>query len=202
MKKNFKLLLMVGLAVSIGFTSCTEDEDPAPTPTPTTYGAISTYSAKMMGGQTNTSLGSFFASDSGIVYLSGATGASAALQGRIDLVYYFGTANQATLGAPNDSLTNVAHENNSSLSTWTVKNATKFYKTALTPVEFMLSANDSLIKTVDAASITASSANLLQVGSVVAFKTVAGKSGLIHVGSIDGTTGSDRSITINVKVQK
>jgi hypothetical protein len=201
MKKNLKLFLLVGLVASIGLTSCSEDEETV-TPTPVTYGAINSFSAKIMGGQTNATLGSFFASDSGKVYLSGATGASAALQGRIDLVYYFGTANQATLGAPNDSLTNVAHLNNSSLSTWTVKNATKFYKSSLTATSFIGAANDSLVKTVDAALITSSNANLLQVGNVVAFKTAAGKLGLIHVASIDGATGIERSITINVKIQK
>lgn len=35
MKKNLRFLLMLGMAVSIGFTACEEEEDTTPTPTPT-----------------------------------------------------------------------------------------------------------------------------------------------------------------------
>ena len=200
MKKNIKLFLLAGLVASVGFTSCSEDE--TITPTPTTYGSISTYSAKLLGGQNNATLGSFFASDSGVVVSSSAAGASASVQGRIDLVYFYGTSNQASIGAPNDSVVAIAHNGSTSLSTWTVKNATKFYATTLSPSTFTASANDSLIKTIDATSYSASLVNMLTVGKVVAFKTAAGKFGLFHVSAIGGTTGSDRSITIDVKVQK
>ncbi len=201
MKKNIQLFLLAGLVASVGFTSCSE-EDTTVTPTTTTYGTISSYSAKLLGGQTNANVGSFFATDSGVVYRSAVVGASTLLQGRIDLVYFYGNSNQATIGAPNDSVVAFAHLNNSSLSLWTTKNATKFYATSITPEAFIASSNDSLVKTIDAASISSSLVNLLTVGKVVAFKTAAGKYGLYHVQSIDGTTGTDRSITINVKVQK
>lgn len=202
MKKNLRLLLLAGLAISIGFTSCSEDEETTPTPTPTTYNAINSYSAKLMGGQTNATVGSFLATDSGKVYTSGVVGASTSIQGRIDFVYFFGTSNQATIAAPSDSLALLAHTNNSSLPTWTTKNSTKFAATTITPAVFTASANDSLIKTIDATTITGSYRNMLTVGNVVAFKTASGKVGLFHVSAIAGTTGVDRTITLDVKVSK
>ncbi len=202
MKKNFRFLLMLGMAVSIGFTSCEKEED-EPTPTPTvTYGNTNTFSARMMGGQTNSTLGSFFSTTSGNVITSSAAGASTSIQASVDFVYFFGTANQASMGAPNDTTVATAHSNNTSLSTWTTKNATKFVKTTISAADFIASANDSLVKTIDAATINASMVNTLAAGNVVAFKTAAGKLGLFHVQAVEGTTGLDRSITINVKVQQ
>ena len=200
MKKNFKALLMLGIVASVGFTACEKEEDT--TPTPVVYGDVNSYSAKMMGGQNNATLGSFLATDNGEVITSSAAGASTAVQARVDLVYFFGTTNQASMGAPNDSIVAIAHNGSTSLSTWTTKNATKFVKTSITPADFIASDNDSLVKTIDAATISTSMVNTLAAGNVVAFKTASGKLGLFHVQSIDGTTGSDRSITINVKVQQ
>lgn len=200
MKKNFKALLMLGIVASVGFTACEKDEE---TPAPSVvYGDVNSYSAKMMGGQNNATLGSFLATDNGEVITSSAAGASTTVQARVDLVYFFGTTNQASMGAPNDSVVAIAHTGSTSLPTWTTKNATKFVKTSITPAAFIASDNDSLVKTIDAATISASFVNTLAVGNVVAFKTAGGKLGLFHVQSVDGTTGTDRSITINVKVQE
>lgn len=202
MKKNIKLFLLVGLAISIGFTSCTEDEEITPTPTPVTYGQINSYTAKMLGGQLNATLGSFFSTSTGTVVSSVDAGASTTLQSSVDLVYFYGTNNKATIGAPNDDTVALAHSGRTTLTNWTIKNATKFVATSLTPANFVASLNDSLIKTIDSTTITASYIPQLTVGKVVAFKTAAGKYGLYHVSAIEGTTGADRSITINVKVQK
>lgn len=202
MKKNFKALLMLGIVASVGFTACEEEEDTTPTPTPVVYGDVNSYSAKMMGGQNNATLGSFLATNNGEVITSTAAGASTAIQARVDLVYFYGTNNQASMGAPNDSVVAIAHTGSTTLPSWTTKNATKFVKTTITPAQFIASANDSLVKTIDAATISGSFVNMLVSGNVVAFKTAGGKLGLFHVQSVDGTTGTDRSITINVKVQK
>jgi len=202
MKKGFRVLLMIGLVSTVALTSCTEEEED-PAPTPVTYGDINAFSAKMLGGQNNATLGSFLATDSGAVLTSSATGASTALQARVDLVYFFGTSNGASMGAPSDSLVNVAHNGSTSLSTWTTKNSTKFLVTTLTPAAFIASDNDSLIKSVTTGqTLTATLANQLTVGKIIAFQTASGKQGLFHVSAIGGTTGSDRSITIDVKVQK
>jgi hypothetical protein len=201
MKKNLKALLMLGIVASVGFTACEKEEDTTPTPT-FVYGDVNAYSAKMMGGQNNATLGSFLATDNGEVITSSAAGASTTVQARVDLVYFFGTTNQASMGAPNDSVVAIAHAGSTSLPTWTTKNATKFVKTTITPADFIASNNDSLVKTINAATISGSLVNMLANDNIVAFKTASGKLGLFHVQSIDGTTGSDRSITINVKVQK
>ncbi len=202
MKKNFKLLLFIGLAISVGFTSCSEEEETTPTPTPVTYGQINTYSARLLGGQTTDSAGSFFSTSSGFVIRSVDAGASTTLQGSIDLVYFYGSTNLASIGAPNDATVALAHANNTTLQNWTIKNNTKFVATALTPATFTASLNDSLIKSIDTATISATLVPQLTVGKVVAFKTAAGKYGLYHVAAIEGTDGTNRTITIDVKVQK
>ncbi len=203
MKKNLKLLLLVGLAVSIGFTSCTDDEeDVTPTPTPVTYGQINTYSAKLLGGQNNVATGSFFSTSTGTVIGSVDAGASTTLQASIDFAYFYGTTNAASMGAPSDATVATAHTGSTTLPNWTVKNSTKFVATTLTPANFIASLNDSLVKTIDTATVSATLVNQLTVGKIVAFKTVGGKYGLFHVSAIGGTTGTDRDITIDVKVQK
>jgi hypothetical protein len=203
MKKNFKLLLLVGLAVSIGFTSCSDDEETVtPTPTPVVYGQINTYSAKLLGGQNNVALGSFFSTSTGTVIGSVDAGASTTLQSSVDFVYFFGTTNGASMGAPSDATVATAHTGSTTLPNWTVKNSTKFVATTLTPANFIGSMNDSLIKTIDTATVSTSLVTQLTVGKIVAFKTVGGKYGLFHVAAIGGDTGSNREITIDVKVQK
>ncbi len=194
--------MLIGLTAATTFTACTKDEDPV-TPTPVVYGSVNTYSAKLIGGQNNATIGSFFSTSTGLVITSTAAGASATIQGTVDLAYFFGTSNGASVGAPSDSVVGVAHNGSTSLGTWTVKNSTKLLVTALTPAQFTASANDSLVKTVtDNATLSATLANSLDVGDVVAFKTVAGKFGLFHVSAIGGTTGTDRTITLDVKVQQ
>jgi hypothetical protein len=203
MKKNFKLLLLVGLAVSIGFTSCSEDEETVtPTPTPVVYGQINTYSAKLLGGQNNLAVGSFFSTSNGTVIGSVDAGASSTLQASVDFVYFYGTTNAASIGAPSDATVATAHNGSTTLANWTVKNSTKFVLTNLTPANFIGSMNDSLIKSIDTATVSTSLVTQLAVGKIVAFKTVGGKYGLFHVAAIGGDTGSNREITIDVKVQK
>jgi hypothetical protein len=203
MKKRFSVLLMIGLVSSVALTSCTEEEEEDPTPNPTVYGDINAYSARMVGGQNNASLGSFLATDSGSVITSGAAGASTALQARVDLVYFFGTTNGASMGAPKDSVVAIAHTGSTTLPAWTTKNDTRLMATTLTPAQFIASNNDSLVKAVTTGvTMNATLANQLTVGKVVAFKTAGGKFGLFHVASITGTTGTDRAITVDVKVQK
>ncbi len=201
MKKNLKLFLLVGLVASVGLTSCSKDEEVTPTPTPVVYGSINYYSAELLGGQNNATVGSFYSTSLGTVINDATASASSTVQSTIDFVYFYGTTNGASIGAPSDATVATAHTGSTSLPSWTVKNSTKFYITAITPAVFDAAMNDSLIRTVDSTQVTTSLAAALTVGKVVAFKTVAGKKGLFHVSAIGGTTGTDRNITLDVMVQ-
>ncbi len=198
-KRKFLAVLLMALTTTVALTSCEKDED-EPTPTnPNTYGQVNFYTAKLLGGQNNVTAGSFYSASEDSVY----TSANAATnQAKIDVVYFYGTTNAASLGAPSDATVLEAHTGSTSLPDWTVKNATKFFKTSISALDFLMSANDSLILTVSDSLSTTTLANKLEVGQIVAFKTVTNKMGLIHVQNIGGSTGLDRDITINVKIQK
>lgn len=197
--------MLMGLTTVSVMSSCQKDEE-EPTPvTPVTYGSITKYNTKLMGGQTNTTVGSFFSTETGMVYGEATAGADVSIQRVIDLVYFFGTTNHATIAAPSDSTAQEAHNQSNGtdeLKNWTVKNATTFKTTTLSAADFVASANDSLAITALSGGATLSKVNELVAGQVVAFQTAKGKKGLFHVVSIDGQTGLDRSITINVLVQQ
>ncbi|MFT7332045.1 MAG: hypothetical protein ACI81S_000240 [Sphingobacteriales bacterium] len=158
---------------------------------------VNIYSAKMMGGQTNTTLGSYMDADSGVVYLSAAASSNSAL---VDLVFSYGGTNKNYLAAPSDNEAQTSHPN---IADWSTKNATKFKASTVTASEFdaIVSTDDS--KIVDAASgAAATKLNELAVDQVGAFVTVDGKMGLFKVNAISGTSGADRAIDISVKIQK
>ncbi len=204
MKKNFKLLLLVGLAVSIGFTSCTEDEDTTPTPTPTpTDAGINTYTAKIFGDQTNNSAGSFFATSNGTVYTQAQAKANDSL---VDLVYYYGATNKATIANPTDADAATIFDNpTTGLQTWTKKNNTELRATILTADIFnTISADSTLTKLYTASAIGSAltDATDLAVGDVIAFKTVKNKQGFLKVVTIIENNSNADYITVDVKVQK
>lgn len=159
------------------------------------------YTAILMGGQNNVNVGSFWSSvDNKVMKQAEAV----ANQAKVDLLYFYGTINQATIAAVDDDQAAIAWNN--LFNTWTVKNATRFKKIGNIDWNNVTEYNDALILE-NATDLTESRANLLQVGDVVAFQTAAtsanpGKKGLFKVLSIDGTMGADRTITIEVKIQK
>lgn len=164
-------------------------------------GNIVSYSGKMLGGQTNATVGSSFASIDGTVYSwSDATANS----NKVDFVYFYGTTNQATIAAPNDADAVTAF-GELDLNSWATQNATKF-KLVTTTLTWADITDDTIILQ-EASSLSNSKVNLLEVGDIIAFETAstsanAGKKGLIKVTSIDGTSGDDRTISFDVKVQE
>lgn len=162
-------------------------------------GEINTYQAVLLGGQNNTGTGSFFSSLDGSVYKQDAATAN---QSKVDFLYFYGTTNLATIAAPDDSQALIAW--NDLFNTWTTKNSTKFKKT--TGVTWANVTDDSII-TQEATGLTLSLANMLAVNDIIAFQTAAtsanpNKKGLFKVLEITGTSGVDREIKIEVKVQK
>ncbi|MBN8706623.1 MAG: hypothetical protein J0L62_12175 [Bacteroidetes bacterium] len=161
---------------------------------------LSSYSTKLLGAQSNDASGSFLATVTGNVYKQAEAKTNSSV---VDILYYFGATNEATLAAPNDASAATIYNNaTTGLQTWTKTNATTFKVTTLTETQFTNIADDEAVKAAyDAVTTGADSkANLLTVSKIVAFKTEAGKYGLAHVATI--VTGTSGSITINVKVGK
>lgn len=163
------------------------------------FGAFSSYTTVLMGGQDNPTLGSFYSSSSNTVYLSAAAKTNAA---NVDFCYFYGVTNLATLCAPaNADAATVFDSSTNGVATWSVRNATKFVAST---IDFA-----NLSETTDVSGVafgTETKANSLAVGDVVAFQTVAGKLGFVKVTVITlGTDGTnqydDGSVTIEVKVQ-
>jgi hypothetical protein len=155
---------------------------------------LNAFTAVLMGGQTNTTIGSFLDADAGNVYKQADAEANSEL---IDIIYYFGNTNNATLVAPTDATVNGGAGNLSLAEGLTTKNATQFNTNpGISAAEF-----DAMTTDADIAGISTSVtiANQLAVDDVFVFKTAAGKMGAVKVVSIDGESAG--TITIDVKIQ-
>jgi hypothetical protein len=171
-------------------------------------GEINTYTSVMLGGQLNPNLGGFYATFDNVVLID----ANADLhQIKIDMVYYYGATNHASIIAPASSQIALIPEYSYILDAgnanhWTVTNQTKFKDVTPAGIDWSLVSNDALI-IANATNLTDMNVNQLAVNDIIAFETAAtsvnpGKKGLFKVTAIDGNSASDRSITIEVKIQK
>lgn len=143
-----------------------------------------------LGSHDNATLGSYYSVTEDETYTQSVAGADATSQSKVDIIFYYGATNEATLAAPNDETVGSTGVN---LTTgWTTKNATKF---STTTVDFA-TATDA---TIEGLSATASKVTNLEVNDVVYFETVAEEKGLIKITAI--TVGADGSATISVKVK-
>lgn len=155
----------------------------------------------MLGSQYNTT-GSFFSSTNGQVYTVNTSVANSSL---IDLIYYYSAGNGATIGAADDS--NIAGVY-TGIANWATKNATRFATTSISTSDFDAITDDTKIATISTFSDTKEVG--LTVGNVFAFKTAAGKKGLVKITNItQGTNTTTKqqdyqfgTIEIVVKVQK
>jgi hypothetical protein len=155
---------------------------------------INTFTAVLMGGQSNLNVGSALDADAGIVYkLADATAAD------IDILYYYGSTNLATFAAPNDETVNgVAANAFNWTNDWTPQNATKFGVSSMSTAAFDAIGDDSALTGIT--GLTSSKLTDRNIGNVIEFITAAGKKGAFKVTAL--TTGGAGSITIEVKIQK
>ncbi len=184
--------------VSIEFTVTDKETSASETKTFTvvaSHNPISAFTAVLMGAQSNLTLGSYLATATGNVYTTATAPANSAA---IDIIYYYGSANLATLCAPSDATVNGGAGNLTLATILTTKNATEFATSTVTAAEFDAMDNDAVIAALE--GFGATKMTTLTEGTVFQFKTQAGKKGLIKVSTI--ATGADGSITINVKVQQ
>jgi hypothetical protein len=161
-------------------------------------GGIVSWTA-ILGGGGHQTLGSFFASANGTVYLASQAVAAAA---NIDIIFYYGTAaglSGAGLYAPNSAIKNEYSAGGGKIvTTFSVLNSTKFATTTVTGTQFDGATDDALIT----ANVSSPTADAIQIaaGSVYGFTTVGGKKGLIKVVSIP--TDNTGTCSIAVKVQE
>lgn len=166
----------------------------------TTSAPINTYTAVLMGGQENPNLGSFYSTiDNTVLKLAAARSNSQT----VDLVYYYGTNLHASIVAVSDNqLQGVPSF--VECAGWPVQNETKFKLTS--GVDWSTITDESGILA-NATNLTETHINNLAVGDIISFVTAAtssnpSKNGMYKVMEINGTGGADRSITIEVKIQK
>ncbi len=162
-------------------------------------GEIFTYTAVIMADLENPNGKSFYSvEDNKLMNINEALAAS----GTVDLIYYYGATNKASLCAPSDkaveAFDNAAGE--SIVLKFTTRNDTKLAPVTMTVAEFDAVANDLTIKA-KAPVTTATAATALAKDNVIWCETVTGKKALIKVVNITGTQ-STSLITIEVKVQK
>ena len=163
--------------------------------------SINTYTATLLGSQ-YAATGSFFSSTNGQVYTVNTSAANSSL---IDLIYYYSGGNGATIGAADDNLISPVY---SGIANWATKNKTRFTNTSITTSEFDAIVNDATIDGIS--SISDTKVIGLAVGNVFAFKTEAGKKGLVKITNITkglNTVNQQQdfqfgTIEIVVKVQK
>jgi len=150
------------------------------------------FTAVIMGAQSST-LGSCLDANTGLIYKIAADEAKGHAAD-IDILYYYGSANMATLVAPNDGTVDGTSGDFTWTSSWSPKNATKFAESALDFSAVTASQVNAIT------GLTASKVTDLTVGETVVFETAAGKKGILTVTAL--TTGATGQITVSVKVQE
>lgn len=148
-----------------------------------------------MGGQTNSTIGSFFNYSSQTVLLLGQANGTPA---DVDFVYFSGATNKESFAAPDDSQVTQIF---SSISSWSTRNNTRFRKTTLTAAEFDAIADGTPSTKIDAEATSGSFfsiVNQLKVGDVIVFITAGGQEfGLLKVTAI--TAGGAGTVTFDLK---
>jgi hypothetical protein len=114
-------------------------------------------------------------------------------QAMIDLLYFYGSSNEASLAAPSSSDAAIVYNSTTiGLAKWSTRNDTKLLITSVSTSTFDAITSATAFTAAFPADLTASKniANHLSVNNVVAMKTVGGKTALIKVVQITGTGGT------------
>ncbi|GHT23327.1 hypothetical protein FACS189464_3710 [Bacteroidia bacterium] len=159
-----------------------------------TGGEVETSKAKILGAQSNSSVGSSYGVATKQVYL---VGEAATASASVDFIYFFSpdASIAAEIFSPNSSKA----QSLNGYKDLATKNDTKFKLTDVSAATFDAFVDDATIVAA-ATDVNAQYVEQLTVGKVVAFKLSNGKLGLFKVSALDATASG--SITIDVKVQK
>ncbi len=201
MKKYFKSILFLSLSSTL-FISCSKDEEKGPTGP--VYTNLVSSEVIILGGQTNSSYGSFYSISEDSVYLKANADLNPA---KIDFIYCFLSnvaGDSSIITAPSDPIFNLPSDQTPFLSVknWAVKNNTTFLQLDINSLEFNALTNDSLFINDLDSNVIATKSTKLMVGDVVGFKTASGKFGAYCVKAINNTNVQTRSITLDLKIQE
>lgn len=156
-------------------------------------GAINTWTAVILGNENHATIGSFYDAEGNTVYTQANAKTNASL---VDFVFYHGTTNGASMAAPSNADAAAVF---TGLTSWSVRNATKFKSTSLSQTDFNAITGANILESA-ATGATDSQVTSLSVGKVFAFITVGGKSGLAYVSQLSGSATTSGTITITVKI--
>ena len=185
MNNNLKFLSMAAFAAMTVFSSCGGDDEAKPAEVMPT-----SYSARLLGAQTNAA-GSFFSGKTGTVY---GTGDSANFTtNAVDFSF-------AQTGSPAVAkFVSLSSRRAEGLGKVTTNARTSNFKaTAYTKAAFD-TLNNAEVKAIVAGT---SAVIAITPSTVYAFKNVEGKTGLIYISNLDNGTGTNGSVTIDVKFEK
>lgn len=162
-------------------------------------GAINTYTGKVVAAQGSSSLGSYFATSNGTVYLAAGANTNQSL---IDFICYYnsGLTSLSFYSPSNSDVVNMATSTGGSLGTpWTTKNATTFVPLTISSTAFDAITDDAAILA-NVATLPDTKATITN-GAIFGFKTAANKKGIVIITGVTGT-GNSQEVTFTVKVQQ
>jgi len=159
------------------------------------YGPILTITDLVLGAQGNPDAGSFFSIPANRRYF---LDQAFQVQDSVDMIYYFDQYD-ATLSSPAESDAPSIFTGPTGISNWTVKNETRYDTTAIDPVSFINSMNDSLILSTYEPVNLKRKAKYLLPGMIISFMDPRGKLGLIHVREV--VQGASGHVLMDIKVQ-
>jgi hypothetical protein len=161
------------------------------------YGQIKHLNATI-GAQLSSLYGSFLSLHSGKSFFQDSAFAH---QDSIEMLYYYDAidVDANTIASPNANIDPSVYTGASGLANWTIKNTTRYYKTALTYQEFDAANNDSLLL-VSWVNPGFRKAKNLVAGDIYSFKTASNKYGLFYVQQVVGLdTGS---VDVKILIQE
>ena len=156
--------------------------------------AVNIWTNRLLGAQLNNTDGSSCVSATGVVYTRDNAIKNSA---SVDFVYYYSDGRKNALESP--SYTSVEFVKN-----FETKNQTKFTAALnITKAEYdaisETSDNGSIDQFVTSDALTMDYAGNLAKGQYIGFKTAAGKTGIVEIGTITGTNTGTMIISIKVK---
>lgn len=163
------------------------------------YGEINSYTAVILSDIENPNGSSFFSlEDNQRMQLA----AAKATSGKVDIIYYYGATNKATICAPADQGVEVFDGANGQpiVAGFAIRNNTKLAAVTMTEADFNAIVNDGPITSKMPAN-TSTAVTKLAIGNILYAETVGGKKALILVKNITGGQGTSE-ITIEVKIQQ
>lgn len=162
------------------------------------YQPVNVFDNVILGAQYCSTNGSFMSLKSGNVWFQAD---AFTIQDSIEMLYYYDSTGDAnTISSSNANIGTFIYPGNTSPIYWTVKNETRFYKTAYTAADFNNIINDSLLlATYNEISAKRKAKNLV-AGDVYSFKTVHTKYGMFKVEQVNGSEGG--TVQFSIKIQK